>query len=452
MRRLTHYVRAGGMALVLAFLGSGAGFNICLASPATPPSPTTVGAQQEQIQVDNDDSIHLSPDALPAPASYGPFNRFGLLISSAQQFASPTRAIRLDYTATIPTGSAVLLDVRGSVDGVRWTSWEVDLSSGATIDFAAFVQYVQYRATLLSNGRDPIVRKVRITPLPSPALYQAMEAASSPVAPTFRVYATRMGMVGGRTANGYRIKPHDHFVSLPSRRSLCSYGGKEYMVRITYKGRSSVAPVYDVGPWNIHDDYWDVQRERFKDLRRGWPEDHAAYFDGYNHGRAEEGRVSIPTAVDVGDGVWWDDLGIVGGRAVIDVTFLWLGTDPLAVTTTTAQLATAPAVTQTMLMNTQSATLPILAANVSSAAPTGAVHSAPVAKQSTATSTAAMHTPKAPPTGAVQAPSTEQPASTTTVREPRISVTDSFHGTHDIATPRRALHAAAFTVFAALRE
>ena len=38
----------------------------------------------------------------------------------------------------------------------------------------------------------------------------------------------------------------------------------------------------------------------------------------------------FPTAIDVGDGVWWDDLGIRGDRAVVEVTFLWLGSDPLA--------------------------------------------------------------------------------------------------------------------------
>ena len=176
-------------------------------------------------------------------------------------------------------------------------------------------------------------------------------------------------MVGGRTANGYRIKPRDHFVSLPSRRSLSSKGGKEYMVRITYKGRSAIAPVYDVGPWNIHDDFWDAKRERFQDLRRGWPEDHAAYFDGYNHGRAEKGRVNAPTAVDVGDGVWWDDLGIKGGRALVDVTFLWLGTDPLATITESTALTTAPPTTQTALLNRQTTTAQ-LASTTTVGAPT----------------------------------------------------------------------------------
>lgn len=102
------------------------------------------------------------------------------------------------------------------------------------------------------------------------------------------------------------------------------------MVRITYKGRTSVAPVYDIGPWNIRDDYWNAERERYNDLPRGYPQDHAAYFDGHNKGRAEKGKVSFPTAIDIGDGVWWDDLGIKGDRAVVEVTFLWLGTDPLA--------------------------------------------------------------------------------------------------------------------------
>ncbi len=176
----------------------------------------------------------------------------------------------------------------------------------------------------------PNVRAVALVPVSAPAQYSALEETAQPVAPTYRVHATRQGMIGGRTANGHRITKRDHFVSLPSWRALSSNGGREYLVRITYNGRSSVAPVYDVGPWNVHDDYWDAQRERFGDLPRGWPEDHAAYFDKYNGGRAEKGRVSFPTAIDIGDGAWWDDLGIRGDRAIVEVTFLWLGRDPQA--------------------------------------------------------------------------------------------------------------------------
>jgi hypothetical protein len=296
---------------------------------ATPSQPISAG-QFQDVRADRDGALTLQANAPPAPASYGSYERFGLAISPAQHFGTSFRSLRVDYTATTTPRSAVRIDVRASADGVRWTAWEVDLASGATASFARPARFAQYRATLLSSNRgDPTVGSIQLTPLGGAATFEAMEEAPQPVAPTWKVHATRMGMIGGRTANGHRITKRDHFVSLPSWRSLSSNGGSEYMVRITYNGRTSVAPVYDVGPWNVHDNYWDEQRERFGDLPRGYPQDHAAYFDGYNGGRAEKGRVRFPTAIDVGDGVWWDDLGINGDRAVVEVTFLWLGSDPL---------------------------------------------------------------------------------------------------------------------------
>lgn len=156
------------------------------------------------------------------------------------------------------------------------------------------------------------------------------QATVQSVAPTYRIRATRLGMVGYRTANGHIIQPRDWFVALPSWRSLSSLGGYEYQVRITYNGRSVVAPVWDVGPWNTRDNYWDAERQQYNDLPRGWPQDHAAYFDGYNGGYAEKGYVVLPTAIDVGDGVWWDGLGIDDDIAWLEVTYLWLGSDPQA--------------------------------------------------------------------------------------------------------------------------
>jgi hypothetical protein len=291
-------------------------------------APPSMLLSSHDVETGADGMLRLSATAPPAPAIYGTFKRFGLAISPAQPFSSPFRTIRVDYTAAVPNGSQLLIDVRASADGVRWTAWELDLPSGATATFSAPARFAQYRATLL--GGRPTVGPIQLTALPEPAVFSAMEEAAPPVAATYKVHATRMGMVGGRTANGHRITKRDHFVSLPSRRSLSSNGGNEYMVRVTYNGRSSVAPVYDVGPWNINDNYWDEQRDKYADLPRGYPEDHAAYFDKYNGGRAEKGRVSFPTAIDIGDGVWWDDLGIKGDRAVVEVTFLWLGSDPLA--------------------------------------------------------------------------------------------------------------------------
>jgi hypothetical protein len=326
-----HLVRVGGLAWGLAMAGGTLAPANASAGPVRVPSATIATGQYEHVLVAADGSLRLQANAPPAPTVYGAFTHFGFAISPAYQFSVPFRTIQIAYDASIPPDSAVRIDLRASADGQRWTAWEVGLPDGASVALGVRARFAQYRATLLANQRgSPVVRAVRFTPLKEPATYSAMEDPPPPVAPTFRVHATRMGMVGGRTANGHRIGVRDRFVSLPSWRSLSSKGGSEYMVRITYNGRSAVAPVYDVGPWNVHDNYWDEQRERFADLPRGWPEDHAAFFDGYNDGWAEKGKVSFPTAIDVGDGVWWDDLGIRGDRALVDVTFLWLGSDPLA--------------------------------------------------------------------------------------------------------------------------
>jgi hypothetical protein len=329
MRDWAHHVRAGSWALALALLGNFAAPALARAGTAATLSQPMALAQRSGIQDSSDGSLKLLANAPPAPAIYGSFKHFGFAISPTQRFSTPFRSLQIDYAATTPTGSSVRVDARVSADGQRWSGWEIDLASGASASFELAALFAQYRVTLLANTGSPSVRVAQITPLRDPARYTAM-ADSQPVAPTWKVHATRQGMVGGRTANGHRITKRDHFVSLPSWRSLAPNGTNDYTVRITYNGRTSVAPVYDVGPWNAHDDYWNEQRQRYADLPRGYPEDHAAYFDGYNGGRAEQGRVRFPTAIDVGDGAWWDDLGIKGDRAVVEVTFLWLGSDPLA--------------------------------------------------------------------------------------------------------------------------
>lgn len=158
----------------------------------------------------------------------------------------------------------------------------------------------------------------------TPQLAQSQERT---IAPTYTIFATRQGMVGGRTANGHIIRPYDRFVALPSTSVLCSRGGYEYQVRITYKGRSVVVPVWDVGPWNTGDDYWSPQR-RYHDLPVGVPMAQAAYLEEYNQGRDELGRtILLPNGIDIADGTFWQDLGMQKSDWV-QVSFLWLGEDP----------------------------------------------------------------------------------------------------------------------------
>ncbi|PDW02529.1 golvesin C-terminal-like domain-containing protein [Candidatus Viridilinea mediisalina] len=288
-------------------------------------------AQSDDVLSLADGSLTLAANALPPPAYLGSFQQYGVHTSATHRFALPTTRLALSYQANIPNGSAALVDVRGSVDGQRWLPWVTELAPGAVVGFSQPIRYAQYRVTMMGSfGLAPTVRGLSLATTNSEATVQAASVNTYAIAPTFRVRATRQGMVGGRTANGWIIPPRARFVALPSTTALSSRGGHEYQVRLTYRGRSVVVPVYDVGPHNIRDDYWNQVRRGFPDLPWGWPMDHAAFYQGYNGGRAAHGRVRFPTAVDVGDGAWLEDLGIVGDQAELEVTFLWLGQDPAA--------------------------------------------------------------------------------------------------------------------------
>lgn len=140
---------------------------------------------------------------------------------------------------------------------------------------------------------------------------------------TFRIYGTREGLVGSTTSNGHVIQPNDHFVALPCVCALSSKDGNEYQVQIQYKDKTVTAPIWDVGPWNIDDNYWDPSSARkYPNLPQGEPEATAAYFDNYNGGLDGKGRhVQIPAGIDIADGTF-ADLGMTESDW-ISVTFLW---------------------------------------------------------------------------------------------------------------------------------
>lgn len=143
---------------------------------------------------------------------------------------------------------------------------------------------------------------------------------------TYTVYATREGLVGHTTANGHVIQPHDHFVALPSHRALSPKGSHHYSVRVRNPktGHSEVAPVWDVGPWNTSDDYWNPssRREAWRDLPQGTPEAQAAYQHGYHGGKDGSGRhVTNPAGIDLADGTF-RAIGMTD-NGFVEVTFLW---------------------------------------------------------------------------------------------------------------------------------
>ena len=226
--------------------------------------------------------------------------------------------------AELAPGMGVEVDVRvRSADGA-WSEWRTS-SEGEAVQLPRSGTEVQLRLALLADehGRGPRVQEVRWVAEHS----GATETPRPLAALSYRVYGTREGLVGGTTANGHVIKSSDRFVALPSRRALASNGGSEYQVRVCYSktGKCTTASVWDVGPWNTKDDYWNpsASREMWRTLAQGKPEAQAAYQDGFNGGLDQFGRrPSNPAGIDIADGTFWTDLGL-SNNDWVDVTYLW---------------------------------------------------------------------------------------------------------------------------------
>ena len=187
-----------------------------------------------------------------------------------------------------------------------------------------------------NNFRHELSRSGKTAPIVSDA--EQVLSVDAEDALTLRVYATREGLVGGTTANGHVIKERDHFVALPSTKVLCSKNGYEYQVKLEHNGYMEIAPVWDIGPWNIHDNYWDPEEDRLiyqylkaggqhGGLGQGLPESQAAYEDDFNSGQDEfDRRVVNPAGIDLADGTFWDGLNL-SDNAWISVKYLWLEGD-----------------------------------------------------------------------------------------------------------------------------
>jgi hypothetical protein len=92
-------------------------------------------------------------------------------------------------------------------------------------------------------------------------------------------------------------------VALPHKILKKSYlDGNPFRVGVRRGDHHVRAPVREVGPWNIRDNYWQSRRYRdmWDDLPRCKPEAQAAYFNNYNRGEDQFGReVLNPAGVDL---------------------------------------------------------------------------------------------------------------------------------------------------------
>ncbi|GAA1113865.1 hypothetical protein GCM10009630_08960 [Kribbella jejuensis] len=323
MRITRRSTSAAGLAAAAAILA--ATFTLAPTSTAASITPVAVAVQPgASSNVKLDGSRIVLGDAAAAIGAAAIRQRSGLAELVPVRFGTPTSAVVVGYTTGTPDGTSAEVDVRAWLND-RWSEW-TSVRSGTPTALAGASDHVQVRIIVLAppTGAKPWVGGVTVAPTDKAAASR-MSLQAAPL--KSHVFATREGLVGGTTANGHVIASRDHFVALPSRRGLSSNGSGTYSVKVCTATRCAFEPVWDVGPWNTKDDYWNPSstREMWQDLPQGKPEAQAAYQNGYNGGKDQFGRaVANPAGIDLADGVFWDALQLAD-NSWVDVTYLWTG-------------------------------------------------------------------------------------------------------------------------------
>lgn len=118
------------------------------------------------------------------------------------------------------------------------------------------------------------------------------------------VKATREGLLGQKTASGYRVDDLVPFVALPAAAALRQW------IRVTNpaNGQSIRALVLDVGPWNTHDNayvFGGARPQAERSRVNGTPDQY--------------GRQTNGAGIDLGERVW-KALGLTDNA---DVSWDW---------------------------------------------------------------------------------------------------------------------------------
>jgi hypothetical protein len=268
----------------------------------------------------------------------------GLLTFPARRLDRPTDRVVATVTGEVPPGATATVDVRARRLSGGWTEWIPAGPDGREVTLPVAAADVQGRLVLAGDpAAGPVVRDVTFTAHPATRVHAEREEAAEAL--SYRIFATREGLAGGTTANGHVIAERDHFVALPSRRALAPRDSSDYAVKVCAPtGRCAFAPVWDVGPWNTRDDYWNpsATRQEWRDLPQGLPQAQAAYYYGYNGGRDQYDRqVANPAGIDLGDGLFWDALALTDNEWVT-VDYLWTGTERLSTVDRAADIRAAP--------------------------------------------------------------------------------------------------------------
>ncbi len=298
---------------------------------ATTWSADFAGGDPVGVHVDGGTAVLDPAEAFPAAADDGagggPAVPTGLLTLQPRRLDAASDRIDTVVAGDVPAGTTATVDVRGRRATGSWTEW-IPAAPGAPTVLPEPAVEVQGRLALTgSTGASPAVHDVTLTAYPTDRI-RLGRSLTEQVPQVYSVFATREGLTGSTTANGHVIAERDHFVALPSRRALSPRDTSDYSVKVCApNGRCAFAPVWDVGPWNTKDDYWNPgpKRQQWADVAQGVPQAQAAYKDAYNGGRDQfDRKVSNPSGIDLGDGLFWDALQLTD-NSYVTVDYLWTG-------------------------------------------------------------------------------------------------------------------------------
>lgn len=165
-------------------------------------------------------------------------------------------------------------------------------------------------ASMVKYGTPQYVNRAQLTPERSKGSKSKLDRVSTV---GVWIYATREGDLGLTTANGHVIQTNDFFCALPDH-SVLNSSDQSTVFNVTLYYGSTVetdVPVWDVGPLNWHDNYWDPESQRriYQYLTHGGepglaqyvPEAQEAYWEGYNDGYGEPVPPHHPNGYDIAD-------------------------------------------------------------------------------------------------------------------------------------------------------
>jgi len=102
------------------------------------------------------DGRFVQDGSLRSVAAYAPYPVAGVLTTAVLDVEGSIASVASTWQGEAPDGSLVELDVRGSIDGLRWTVWH----PAQEAVFARPVRFIQHRATLLGDTQSPSIMAI----------------------------------------------------------------------------------------------------------------------------------------------------------------------------------------------------------------------------------------------------------------------------------------------------